>query len=143
MSAALRPRKARRGEHGGLDLCIKRIYEKPVRRDGYRVLVDRLWPRGVSRDSAALDEWLRDVAPTTGLRQWFAHEPSRFGEFRERYLEELASHGSALDALRARATEQRVTLLYAARDRQVNHTVVLAEAIRARAGSPRRNPRVR
>ncbi len=119
------------------DVYIKRIYEKPVRRDGYRVLVDRLWPRGVSKESAALDEWLRDIAPTTQLREWFAHEPGRWSAFRDRYLEELGAHTAWLDALRERATRQRLTLLYAARDKKMNHAVVLEEAIRARpAHSP-------
>ncbi len=97
---------------------IKRIYEKPVRRDGYRVLVDRLWPCGIKREVAALDEWLRDIAPSTELREWFAHEPQRWSAFRDRYLEELCSHATLLDALRDRATRQRVTLLYAARTRK-------------------------
>lgn len=119
-----------------LDICIKRIYEKPVRRDGYRVLVDRLWPRGIKKESAALDEWLRDIAPTTQLREWFAHEPDRWPAFRDRYLVELATHAALLDALRERAAEQRVTLLYAARDKKMNHAVVLEEAIRARSLHP-------
>lgn len=125
MNSAVRP--------PGLDLCIKRIYEKPVRRDGYRVLVDRLWPRGIKKESAALDEWLRDIAPTTPLREWFAHEPDRWPAFRDRYLMELATHAALLDALHERATQRRVTLLYAARDKKINHAVVLEEAIRARS----------
>lgn len=116
-----------------IHVCIKRIYEKPVRRDGYRVLVDRLWPRGIKKESAALDEWLRDIAPTTELREWFAHEPGRWSAFRERYLLELGTHAPLLDALRERATRQRVTLLYAARDKKMNHAVVLEEAIRTRS----------
>ena len=116
-----------------IDVCIKRIYEKPVRRDGYRVLVDRLWPRGIKKESAALDEWLRDIAPTTQLREWFAHESSRWSAFRDRYLMELDTHSLLLDALRERATRQRVTLLYAARDKKLNHAVVLEEAIRTRS----------
>jgi len=116
-----------------IDVCIKRIYEKPVRRDGYRVLVDRLWPRGITKDSAALDEWLRDIAPTAQLREWFDHQPERWSEFRERYLIELGAQGPLLDTLRARAAQQRVTLLYAARDKKMNHAVVLQEALRAAA----------
>ncbi|MGB9330109.1 MAG: DUF488 family protein [Steroidobacteraceae bacterium] len=115
-----------------VDVCIKRIYEKPVRRDGYRVLVDRLWPRGIKKESAALDEWLRDIAPTTELREWFAHEPGRWSAFRDRYLLELGAQAPLLDALRERAARQRVTLLYAARDKKMNHAVVLEEAIRTR-----------
>lgn len=120
-----------------LDVCIKRIYEKPVQRDGYRVLVDRLWPRGIKKESATLDEWLRDIAPTPELREWFAHEPERWPEFRERYLAELDAHGPLLDALCERAAHQRVTLLYAARNKKVNHAVVLEEALRATGRHPR------
>jgi len=114
-----------------MNICIKRIYEKPVPRDGYRVLVDRLWPRGVKKESAALDEWLQDIAPSTLLREWFAHEPDRWPAFRDRYLVELGAHAPLLDALRERATQQRVTLLYAARDKKLNHAVVLKEVLRA------------
>jgi uncharacterized protein YeaO (DUF488 family) len=116
-----------------VDICIKRIYEKPVRRDGYRILVDRLWPRGIKKESAALDEWLRDIAPTTELREWFAREPGRWSAFRDRYLTELGSHAPLLIALRERATQQRVTLLYAARDKMMSHAIVLEEAVRARS----------
>lgn len=114
-----------------IDVCIKRIYEKPVRRDGYRVLVDRLWPRGVKKESAALDEWLQDIAPSTSLREWFAHEPDRWWAFRDRYLVELSPRALLLDALRERATQQRVTLLYAARDKKLNQAVVLEQVLRA------------
>ena len=122
-----------------LDVRIKRIYEKPVRRDGYRVLVDRLWPRGIKREVAALDEWMRDIAPSTELREWFAHEPQRWSTFRDRYLEELRSHATMLDALREHATQQRVTLLYAARDKKMNHAAVLEEALRTRTVVERSN----
>ena len=115
-----------------IDACIKRIYEKPVRRDGYRVLVDRLWPRGVKKETAALAEWLRDIARNPELREWFGHKPERWVEFRERYLIELGSHAPLLNALRDRAAEQRVTLLYAARDKKMNHAAVLLEALRVR-----------
>jgi uncharacterized protein YeaO (DUF488 family) len=116
-----------------VDVCIKRIYEKPVRRDGYRILIDRIWPRGIKKEGAALDEWRRDIAPSTELREWFAHEPERWSDFRDRYLVELGTHAPLLDALRERATRQRVTLLYAARDKKMNHAVVLEEALRAKS----------
>jgi uncharacterized protein YeaO (DUF488 family) len=115
-----------------VDVCIKRIYEKPVRRDRYRVLVDRLWPRGIKKESAALDEWLRDIAPITQLREWFAHEPGRWSAFHDRHLVELGTHAPLLDARRERAIRQRVTLLYAARDKKMNHAGVLQEAFRTR-----------
>jgi uncharacterized protein YeaO (DUF488 family) len=95
-----------------VDVCIKRIYEKPVRRDGYRVLVDRLWPSGIKKESAVLDEWLRDIAPTTQLREWFAHEPGHWSAFRDRYLLELGAHAPLLDALRARHPAARDTSLF-------------------------------
>jgi len=119
-----------------LDVCIKRIYEKPVRRDGYRVLVDRLWPRGIKKETAALSQWLREIAPTPELRKWFGHDPARWPEFRDRYLAELDGQTSFLGALLERAADQRLTLLYAARDKKVNHAVVLEEALRAWPASP-------
>jgi len=115
---------------GKPDIRIKRIYDAPARSDGMRVLVDRAWPRGIRKEAAALDEWLRDIAPRTALRQWFAHDPARWPEFRKRYRAELRKHKTALDAVRERATQRRVTLLYGARDRQFNRAVVLAEMLR-------------
>lgn len=111
------------------DIRIKRVYDAPARSDGKRVLVDRMWPRGIRKADAALDEWLRDVASSTGLRQWFAHDPERWPEFRKRYRAELRTHKAALAALQKQATQRRVTLLYGARDRQFNQAVVLAEML--------------
>ncbi len=108
---------------------IKRIYAKPVSRDGYRVLVDRLWPRGVTHESAKLDQWLQSIAPSTELRKWFDHDPLRWEEFRQRYYVELQEHRAELQQLGQRAGPQRVTLLYAARDPRINHAVVIQEAI--------------
>lgn len=107
----------------------KRIYEPPSTRDGYRVLVDRVWPRGVSREKAALAEWARELAPSKELRQWFAHKPERFERFRRRYREELSAHAGELDALRERGRGGTVTLLFAARDTEHNNAVVLAELL--------------
>jgi uncharacterized protein YeaO (DUF488 family) len=106
--------------------------------DGYRVLIDRLWPRGVSREEARLDEWARELAPSAELRRWFAHDPARFDEFRRRYTEELAAQKSKLRELRRRAREGTLTLVYAARDTEHNDAVVLAERLRGRA-QPRRD----
>jgi DNA-3-methyladenine glycosylase len=107
-------------------LRTKRIYDDPAPDDGYRVLVDRLWPRGVSKDDAALDRWLKDVAPSPELRTWFDHRADRFAEFTERYTAELDTN-PAVDELRTLLrTHPAVTLLYGARDAQVNHAVVLA-----------------
>jgi len=106
---------------------IKRIYDAPSPQDGYRVLVDRLWPRGISKDKAALDEWLKDIAPSTDLRKWFDHKLDRFEEFSVRYTDELL-HNPAVSALKKLITNKtNVTLLYAARDPQINHAKVLQE----------------
>jgi len=108
---------------------IKRVYDAPDPADGYRVLVDRLWPRGLSRERAALDEWAKDVAPSSGLRTWWQHDPDRLAEFAERYRAELAA-SPALGGLRERCRgHDVVTLLYAARDPRVNHAAVLRDAL--------------
>src|SRR5438132_10972258 len=110
-----------------LDVHAKRIYDPPERDDGYRVLIDHVWPRGVSRERARLDEWARELAPSDELRKWFDHVPERFGEFRSRYREELALHGEDIEELRRRARKGPVTIVYAARDQEHNNGVVLAE----------------
>ena len=112
------------------DVRAKRIYQPSEPADGYRVLIDHVWPRGVSRDRAALDEWARELAPSDELRRWFDHRPERFHEFRARYRAELAEHGELLDKLRRRAREQGLTILYAARDEDHNNGVVVAELLR-------------
>lgn len=113
------------------DLRIKRIYDEPEASDGYRVLVDRLWPRGVSKERARLDAWLPKLAPSAGLRKWFGHDPARWTEFRQRYRAELAKAPSLVESVRRRALSERVTLLYAARDPVHNHAIVLRNFIRA------------
>jgi uncharacterized protein YeaO (DUF488 family) len=112
-----------------LDVRFKRVYEPATNADGYRVLVDHVWPRGVSRERARLDEWARELAPSDELRTWFDHVPERFDEFRSRYRKELAEHAEELDALRARAREGRVTVVYAARDEEHNNARVVAESL--------------
>ena len=113
-----------------MDVRLKRAYEPAAASDGYRVLIDRLWPRGVSREKARLDEWARELAPSTELRRWFAHDPARFEEFRRRYTEELAAQEPKLRELRRRAREGTLTLVYGARDTEHNDAVVLAEILR-------------
>lgn len=113
---------------------VKRVYEPPDPGDGLRVLVDRLWPRGLSRGRAQVDVWAREYAPSDELRRWFGHREERFGEFRERYLAELDAHREELEALARSAERPGLTLLYAARDQERNNAVVLAEAIRSMAG---------
>jgi uncharacterized protein YeaO (DUF488 family) len=109
---------------------IKRIYDAAEEGDGYRVLIDRVWPRGVSKERAEVDEWARELAVSTALRRWFGHEPSRFEEFRARYRRELAAQGKRIEALRQRAQREPVTIVYGARDRKHNNAVVLAELVR-------------
>ena len=113
-----------------VDVRAKRVYEPAGPDDGYRVLVDHIWPRGVSKARAALDEWDRELAPSKELREWFDHVPERFPGFRDRYRGELQAHADKLDALRDRARTGRVTILYAARDEQHNNGVVVAELLR-------------
>jgi uncharacterized protein YeaO (DUF488 family) len=113
-----------------VDARAKRIYDAAEPDDGYRILIDHVWPRGVSRERAHLDEWARELAPSDELRKWFDHVPERFGEFRARYRGELAAHGERLEELRSRASRGRLTVLYAARDQTHNNAVVLVELLR-------------
>ena len=110
---------------------IKRVYDPAESSDGYRVLVDGLWPRGVKKRDLDHDEWLRDIAPSGSLRRWFGHEPDRFEAFARRYRRELAGN-QAFERLAEIAGERPLTLLYAARDREHNHAVVLADALKER-----------
>jgi uncharacterized protein YeaO (DUF488 family) len=104
---------------------VKRVYEPPSREDGVRVLVDRLWPRGLSKPTAAVDLWLKDLAPSRSLRRWFNHDPARWAEFRERYAEELDAKTLAVSALAGAARRGRITLLYGARNVKHNNAVAL------------------
>jgi uncharacterized protein YeaO (DUF488 family) len=108
---------------------LKRVYEPRARGDGYRVLVDRVWPRGISKEKAAVDQWAKELAPSTGLRKWFGHDPTRWREFRSRYRLELKASADALADLRARCKRQRVTLVYSAKDERHNQAVVLRELL--------------
>ena len=113
-----------------IDVRVKRVYDEADAGDGYRVLIDHVWPRGVSRERAALDEWARELAPSDELRRWFSHVPERFAEFRSRYRDELAAQADQTEALRRRARRHPLTIVYAARDSEHNNAVVLAELIR-------------
>lgn len=112
----------------------RRIYEQPADADGRRLLVDRLWPRGISRETARIDDWLKDVAPSDELRRWFNHDPARWEEFRRRYRTELAGKEPLLDRLRHEAGQGPVTLLFAARDEERNNAVVLKELLEEQTG---------
>ncbi|HEX6694176.1 MAG TPA: DUF488 family protein [Longimicrobiales bacterium] len=111
---------------------LKRAYEPADAADGERLLVDRLWPRGLSREKAAVDEWLKDIAPSTELRKWFAHREERWPEFKKRYRSELRKHDEIVADIARRAARGTVTLVYGARDKEHNDAVVLADAVRSR-----------
>ena len=131
------------GDDAPAGFAVKRIQEPPGAADGYRVLVDRLWPRGISKARAALHEWCADVAPSTVLRQWYHANLSRWPEFRSRYRAELNTHAMLLQPLRECAARERVTLLYAARDTQRNHALVLREVLEKRPSAAVRRGRTR
>lgn len=111
---------------------IKRVYEPAAKSDGKRVLVDRVWPRGLRKDEAAIDEWLKDVAPSAELRKWFGHSTERWDEFRRRYETELSESPDAFERLAEWSREGTLTLLFAARDERHNNAVVLKELLEKR-----------
>jgi uncharacterized protein YeaO (DUF488 family) len=113
-----------------LDVRAKRAYDPAEDGDGYRVLIDHVWPRGVSRERARLDDWARELAPSDELRRWFDHVPERFEEFRARYRAELNDKRERVEELRRRARKGTLTIVYAARDREHNNAVVLSELLR-------------
>jgi uncharacterized protein YeaO (DUF488 family) len=114
------------------NIRIKRAYEEPDDEDGTRILVDRLWPRGLTKEKARVDLWLKDVAPSTELRKWFAHDPAKWAEFRSRYLEELKRNKEQLSLLRQEAAKGAVTLVYGAKDQQHNEAVILQKLLTAK-----------
>lgn len=116
---------------------LKRAYEPADAGDGVRLLVDRLWPRGVSKERAALDDWLKDIAPSTELRQWFGHDPDRWPEFPRRYRAELREHAEELNRIRAMARTHTVTLVYSAHDEEHNDAVVLRGVLLRKAETSR------
>ncbi len=116
-----------------MEIRVKRIYEPPEPADGYRLLVDRLWPRGVSRESASLDAWMKEVAPSSELRRWFGHDASRWQEFNRRYAIELGTRQNLVAEILSLARDRPVTLLYSARDSDHNQAVALAEYLAAKA----------
>ncbi len=110
-----------------MKLSLKRVYEQPTPEDGTRVLVDRLWPRGLTKEKAHVDLWLKEIAPSTELRKWFGHDPSRWAEFKRRYRAELGKNQEQVAQLRAEMKKGPVTLVYGARDEQHNEAVVLLD----------------
>ena len=111
---------------------IKRVYEEPGRADGTRILVDRLWPRGLSKQRAQVDIWLKDIAPSTELRKWFGHDPNKWTEFKTRYRKELKSKADLIAILKEKAAKGQVTLLYGARDQVHNEAVVLQSLLQSK-----------
>ena len=114
------------------NIRIKRVYEEPNREDGERILVDRLWPRGLTKEKAKVDLWLKDVAPSTELRKWFAHDPAKWAGFRSRYEEELKGKEEELSILRREAAKGAVTLVYGAKDQEHNEAVILLKLLTAK-----------
>ena len=125
------------------NIQLKRAYDSAGSGDGTRILIDRLWPRGVRRADAAIDLWAKDIAPSTALRRWFGHDPARWHEFRRRYSEEIHRHRDQLDELRALAQRGRITLVFAAHDEVHNDAVVLREIILGRSIPRGPHPRSR
>jgi uncharacterized protein YeaO (DUF488 family) len=113
-------------------LHIKRVYDQPSPEDGRRILVDRLWPRGLTKEKARVDLWLKEIAPSNELRKWFGHDPGKWPEFRSRYTDELKVHGELFAMLRQETSQDTVTLLYGARDEEHNEAVVLLEMLQRR-----------
>jgi uncharacterized protein YeaO (DUF488 family) len=111
------------------NIQIKRAYEKPSQGDGIRILVDRLWPRGLSKKAAAIDQWAKEIAPSTELRKWFAHDPARWKEFNQRYKAELQGHAEKLEEIRGLAYRNPITLVYGARDEMHNGAIVLRDVL--------------
>ena len=111
---------------------IKRAYDKISPDDGKRILVDRLWPRGIKKDEAKIDEWIKEIAPSNELRKWFAHDPSKWQEFKKRYREELKDQSNLIKILKHRAKKGNITLIFSARDTEHNNAVVLSELISKR-----------
>lgn len=128
-----------------MHVSIKRVYEAPAKEDGIRILVDRLWPRGLTKAKARVALWLKDIAPSTELRKWFNHDPDKWKEFQIRYRNELKNKGQILSVVREQAAKGHITLVYAAKDQRQNDAIVLQEFLMASGGplDSRRSERVR
>ena len=109
--------------------AVKRVYDKPAKEDGMRILVDRLWPRGLTKQKAANDLWMKDIAPSTELRKWFGHDPDKWSEFRKKYLKELKANKDPVLVLKEHLKKGPVTLVYGARDQEHNEALVLKELL--------------
>jgi len=112
---------------------VRRAYEAPTGSDEYRVLVDRVWPRGLSRDALRLDDWVKEAAPSTELRKWFDHDPAKWGAFKERYFRELDTKSEVIERLLAKCREEPLTLVFGAKDTRYNNAIALKEYLEQRA----------
>lgn len=110
-----------------MNISLKRVYEKSAASDGYRVLVDRIWPRGIKKEEASIDCWLKDIAPSSQLRKWFGHEAEKWPEFKKRYFQELSAHPEALGQLAEIVKDRKVVLVFGAKDTKHNNAVALKE----------------
>ncbi|MCG8409106.1 MAG: DUF488 family protein [Phycisphaerales bacterium] len=118
-----------------MPIALKRVYDPVSKDDGMRILVDRLWPRGLSKERAKIDQWLRDVAPSDALRKWFNHEPEKWARFKRRYFEELRGHDGIIQEIRQLASRETVTLVFAAKEKRMNNAVAFKEyVLRSRKG---------
>ena len=126
-SRSARPSRPKRR---AASIAIKRAYDKPSAKDGVRILIDRLWPRGLSKAKLKIDAWPRELTPSTDLRKWYGHEPARFAEFRRRYRAELAEHAKELDALRTMVKGRSATLITATREVDLSHAAVMRGILR-------------
>ena len=124
-----------------LKIQVRRVYDPPARSDGCRILVDRIWPRGLSKDDVKLDAWIKDVAPSAELRTWFGHEPSKWTAFKHKYFKELDGREEALDQLLQACSGRTLTLLFGAKDVEHNNAVALKEYLETHLGSKRRRAR--
>ena len=115
-----------------MKIKLKRAYERPAKSDGKRILVERLWPRGVTKEAAALDEWMKDIAPSPALRKWYGHDPEKWPEFQKRYLKELAGNAEEIARLGALCAKGVVTFVYAAKDEERNSAAVLKRFLETR-----------
>lgn len=110
-----------------MSITIKRVYEDPTKTDGKRILIDRLWPRGLTKEKAKIDLWVKDIAPSTTLRKWFGHDPTKWAEFKKRYIGELKENTAVIVQLEEQLKKEKVTLVYGAKDEEHNDAVVLKE----------------
>lgn len=134
--SACDPSRREEAEGFWVQIWVKRIYEEPKARDGTRVLVDRLWPRGVKKEKAALDEWIKDVAPSDELRKWFNHKREKWPEFKTRYFDELGRRGESVERLKKLAVSGRITLLYGAKEEKFNNAVALKQFLEKEIRNP-------